>query len=223
MAIPNPYTSQGIPTVRDSIGSKIGDAFLGGAKAVGAGALWTGAQVGKGVMWGLPKIGQATLSSTKAIGSGIINGAGFLYGITNPKYEDTSQLSGWKKTGAQIRNTQRRMANPTTPIKMLGNFAKTLVDYEPERQVWNETKGVLEKKLPNLKLTGRGKLVVLGAGMIASTMRGSDEHSQRLMGKVDTQTTVATPDYSPREYDTHLDSGGASGDLVFALWRNRHG
>jgi len=46
------------------------------------------------------------------------------------------------------------------------------------------------------------------------------------LGKVDTQATTTNPDYQPQEYSRTFappDDAGATGDLVFALFKNRRG
>lgn len=227
MAYANPYAAQGIETVHDGIGSRIGGAAWSATKGVAKVGWKIGKDVGKGAWWLGKQAGKGAYHLTAAVGQGAISAgsftAGFAYKAMTPKYESTAGLHGIEKFKTQMRNTARAIGDPKTPIKAGMKFASGLIDYEPGRQVWNATKGQLEKRMPNLKLTGRGKLIVGGGALIASAIRGAGEEQQRRMGKVDTQTTTATPDYQPRQYDTRLDNGGASGDLVFALWANRHG
>ncbi len=226
MAVPNPYAAQGIETIHDSLASQAGGIIGKGAKAVGKGGLWAGKQVGKGAYWMAGKVGQGAYHVAAGIGTfaskAALSAPAVAKNMVLPEYENTEGLTGTKKLGAELRNAGRRMGDIKIPARAGYNFASSLIDYQPGKEVWNETKGVLEKRMPNLRLTGRGKLLAVGAGLIASTMRGSDEQDKRSMGAVDSNTTVATPDFSPKEYDINLDSGGASGDLVFALWANRH-
>lgn len=87
---------------------------------------------------------------------------------------------------------------------------------------------IREDKDGHLKLTGRG-LGIIGAVTVASKLRDSyyDTKTENL-GIVDRQPVRATPDYRPREYERHppkritADSGGATGNLVFALHNLRN-
>lgn len=226
MAIENPYAGQGIETVHDSLASRAGGVLWGGAKKVGKGGLWLGKKTANAGWWLTQKIGEggyhlAAGTGTLA-GKIAINTPGVIKNMVAPKYEKTEGLTGTKKMGAEFRNAARRFGDVKIPAKAAYNFLSSLIDYQPGGEAWNETKGVLEKRMPNLRLTGRGKILAIGAGLAASAIRGSNEQEKRTMGKVDSSVTTATPDYSPKEYNVNLDSGGATGDLVFALWANRH-
>lgn len=227
MAYDNPYEDIGVESTENSTADKVGEAAKKAGKKVGSAAWGLGKKAAKGGARFAAGVGSASAKFTAGLGEETIKGAtfgaGFAWGAMHPEYEDTSGLHGAEKFKADMRNTTRRMGDPKTPFKMAGKFFSSLVDYEPGRQVWNKTTGKLEQKLPNMKLTGRGWALALAGGAIASVMSGSQEMEKRSMGRVDATVTTATPDYQPKQYDTHLDYGGASGDLVFALWANRHG
>lgn len=96
------------------------------------------------------------------------------------------------------------------------NVAKNLIKYTPETKVWSEA----EKKLVTSQegkwsLTKTGSAIKSTALIASGFMSAKKAFEESRMGVTDDNVTKATPSYS--------DNGGASGDLVFALNKNRRG
>ena len=80
---------------------------------------------------------------------------------------------------------------------------------------------------------GDYRLSALGIGLVGTAMTYDKlddslrESKGESMGTIDKYVTRTTPDYRPKEYERHppkrieYDSGGATGDLVFALHKLR--
>ena len=71
--------------------------------------------------------------------------------------------------------------------------------------------------------TGKGMLLVGGAMTYDKLRDTYSEEKAARMGTIDRKPTTATPSFQPQQYERHppkritYDSGGATGDLVFAL------
>lgn len=208
----NPYTKNGVKSINDSFVDNVMDEA---GKAAKSGAKTVGKAAGKGIAGGVRLtgragigVGKAAVKGTRALGNFSIN------------------------VGVNLaRNTVESLKKPAGFQNPIGAVAKGfhkattgMVDVEGPRTVWDSTKGALVDRGPKIKLTGKGKLFALGAGLIASTIAGSQASEQRHMGTIDSsQVYTATPDFAPKQYSQNLDYGGATGDLVFALFANRRG
>ena len=113
------------------------------------------------------------------------------------------------------------------PATMLGKAAKGLgrrmVKYTPETRKWDSEKGdfVVDKE-GGLKLTKLGAGVIFGAGALGSLRDGAHIVEGKNVGQASGQVYTPTPEITPQQYNTgFVDNGGATGDLVFALHKNR--
>ena len=79
----------------------------------------------------------------------------------------------------------------------------------------------------NRRLTTRGLGIIAGATLLSKADDSYYESKAKNLGVVDQKPVIHTPNYNPVKYEMapqkriYPDSGGATGDLVFALHRNR--
>lgn len=84
------------------------------------------------------------------------------------------------------------------------------------------SKPIAEGDVFNRKLTNFGKSVGIGFGVAAAASGAQGQRNQNDMGRSDGSITTATPSIASYMQKTTGDmSAGATGDLVFALDRNR--
>lgn len=102
----------------------------------------------------------------------------------------------------------------------------SLISYKPERNILKPS-GKIVRKSASIGLSGKGKLIVGAASLLAGSIAAAKEDNAYHMGQIDSRVQTATPDYAPKEYERHpthsyMDNAGATGDLVFALNALRH-
>lgn len=142
--------------------------------------------------------------------------------------------TGALKASSYVGRTAISSVMSSNPLKNpLGVLAKgayklggKMVNYTPGERVYDEASKKIIKKAPSLKLSKFGAGVLVGSSIIGSAMSAMNKFETDRMGTVDTQATTATPDARPQEYNRTfqpVDHAGATGDLVFALFKNRHG
>lgn len=68
------------------------------------------------------------------------------------------------------------------------------------------------------KLTKLGTAALIGTGLVSSFKEGFDDFNRNRMGQMDNRIYRATP-----TIPSYANNGGATGDLVFALNKNRRG
>lgn len=157
-----------------------------------------------------PYAGKAAIGTVSAIGSAGLKGAQWI---------GESAIDSLKSNNPVL--------NPVRTIGEAGiGLAQKMVKFRPAETIYNTTTKELEQRSPSLKLTKFGAGVILGGAAISSAIHAVDKFKERAMGKIDSKVTTSTPDYSPQEYSTSndlIDPAGATGDLVFALFKNRHG
>lgn len=187
------------------IGSAAGDAigYVGkgvakGAMAVGAGAASIGlglaGAVGSGVIKAAPYVAQYT-------GEAAIGAASFL-------------INGYGPIGSPLK----------AAVKGTMKIGENMVNVKGSHLQYNRYLGKLERKGPSIGVTKFGAGVLAGFAGIQAVRGAYNAYMGSHMGKIDTQKTSLTPDFSPQEYKVqHPDFAGATGDLVFALSANRHG
>ncbi len=177
----------------------IGTAGLGAAKLVGSAANSAAIGVGNVAIGASRLFGGAAVGTAKAVGRSVWNSLDYTDGIRNPIVA----------TGKNIGRAS----------KFLGDH---FVDYEKGKTVYNKATGEFETKGPNMNLTKLGKGVAFGLPAIASLGEAYRSYINSRVGSIDTKKVTATPDYNPVQYQVeHPDFAGATGDLVFALHRNR--
>ena len=165
--------------------------------------------------------------------------AGAAWGVT--KMADRVGMVGASRLGtvglkasSYLGGAAINSAMSTNPIKNpLGVMAKgayklggKMVKYTPGEHVYDEASKKIVKQAPSLKLTKFGAAVLMGGSILGSAMSAMNKFETDRMGKVDTEVTTSTPDARPQEYGVSsppIDHAGATGDLVFALFKNRHG
>lgn len=77
-----------------------------------------------------------------------------------------------------------------------------------------------EKSLFNSRLTKSGKALVFGTGLVAGSFGAYRDYETRQMGMPTGQVETPTPQISYTHFGEEM---GATGDLVFAMNRNRRG
>ena len=167
---------------------------LTGALKIGLGF---GLQTGKMGWKGAAIVGEGIVGAAQAAGKGFL---GASKKVGNAMVEPFATPEARRFTGINAAETIRNVGNTF----------------------------IREDANGHMKLTGRG-LGIIGAVTVASKLRDSyyDTKTENL-GIVDRKPVRATPDYRPREYERHppkritADSGGATGDLVFALHNLRN-
>ena len=198
----NPY---GVRTVREGIGSRIGNGLLKGGKLFAKG------------------IGKLALAFGGSIG---LLGLGVGYGAAKVSYHGAKLVGTLGGAGVGLAAKSLTYKNPlANPVGATLSIAKKasngLVKYKPSEVVYNKTKDRLETREPSLSLTGKGKAVFAGITaltMINNTANAPDPNNRN----IDFKITKATPQYSQQNNSKRqIDFGGATGDLVFALHNNR--
>ena len=204
----NPY-----PNLRHE-STRISDAYNNAEEKVVAGAasagLWLGKKAVNGA-WGLTKASVPIALR----GASLIGSAGY----------NTASLLG--RAAYTSLNSSNPILNPVgTAVKGMYKLGQKMVDYSPGERVYNTTRKKVVNKAPSMKLSRLGVGVVLGASVLSGASAAYDKFMAQRLGTVDTQATTSTPDYTPQEYTRQfepVDDGGATGDLVFALFKNRRG
>lgn len=93
--------------------------------------------------------------------------------------------------------------------KTLGDI---MIDVNPEKYDWS---------LFGASLTGKGKAIVFGAAAIGGTAGAYNDYETTQMGMPSGEVVTPTP--SAAGYTRFGEEMGATGDLVFAMNRNRRG
>lgn len=196
------YFSDKIGKAENAVMSGIVGAAIGGVKLGAKGAWWLGKNIGK-----------AGLAGASLLGMGAIKGG--------------MQLSKW---GYSSLNSTNPILNPVgTFLKASAKIGQKMVDYTPAERVYNTTRKEVVNKPASLKLSKFGTGVVLGGSILAGASAALNKFEASRLGTMDTKATTSTPDYTPQQYSrtvassSPIDDGGATGDLVFALFKNRRG
>lgn len=136
------------------------------------------------------------------------------------------------KASNAVGRTLDNMSNPIgmglwAGEKIARPLGKAMFKINPGKSTWDATKKEFVTESPSIGLTKTGIGLIGGAGIISNAMEASDTMSTHRLGIIDSQATNATPDYSPQTYNqqppvgSRNDHAGATGDLVFSLFRNR--
>ena len=175
-------------------------AGLGLAKGAARAAWWTGKQAAKVGLAGSSMLGSGAMKASSTVGK-------------------------WALSSLMSDNPLKNPVGVVT--KAAYRLGGAMVDYRPAERVYNETKKKVITKAPSLKLTKFGGAVVLGGSLLSGASAAWNKFETRQLGQVDTKATTSTPDYTPQEYTKTFapppDDAGATGDLVFALFKNRKG
>ena len=185
----------------------LGGAVLAGTDSAG---LWVGKKAAGLSWWGAKKAGQAGLGASSLVGKAAIG--------------TTSRLGSWTIHSLSSANPLKNPIGVAT--KAAYKLGGSMVNYTPSRKVYNTTRDKIITKAPSLKLSKIGAGAILGGSILASAASSLNKFETDRLGTVDTQTTTTNPDYTPQEYTRNVeppDDAGATGDLVFALFKNRRG
>ena len=161
-------------------------------------ALWSAY---KGVMGA---IGSATAMAGKAVfNAGYNNAPDAMHGIGNAAAAGSSKLAD-----AAIEGTATGIRMAVGAGSLFANF----IEYDAKKYG--------EKSLFNSRLTKSGKALVFGTGLVAGSFGAYKDYETRQMGTPTGQVETPTPQISYTHFGEEM---GATGDLVFAMNRNRRG
>lgn len=168
---------------------------IGGA-AVGAAAGIVGGAIAMNPVKTASAIGGAALGMTELAGAGIIGGA---------------EVAGAGIIGA---------AKIAAPVAMYGAQKYASIGAGAVKGI---DKFLLKDDLKESNLLGKklnlaGKGVVVGSALMSGAMEAFNDFNSNRMGQRDGQITRATP-----RTPSYANNAGATGDLVFAMNRNRRG
>lgn len=147
-------------------------------------------------------LGQVGLTSLEAIGTLSIAGEDLLGTAAIGAAEGTAYLA--KKVGAPLAVTAAEKYGTTA-----SGFVSKLV---------KPNNGKIINELMPYKLSKLGVGMVAGTGLISGTKEAFNDFNQHRMGQMDPMIYRATP-----RTPSYANNGGATGDLVFAMNRNRRG
>lgn len=172
----------------------------------------------------------------KAIGAALFAVARFGLGFGTTAVRETGRLAtkigsgAWgatKALGKGSVSAAKAIGKPlVAPFATKKQALKTLGNYG---DVFN----TIGNKMVRVNDEGARKLSMLGLGIIGGITLADKlgdnyyEAKSKALGTVDQKPTTATPNYQPVQYEMsppkriYPDSGGATGDLVFALHRLR--
>lgn len=172
----------------------------------------------------------------KFIGKALIGAMKFGMGFGTTAVRETGRLAS--KIGSGAWGATKALGKGTmSATKAIG---KPLVDPFATRENALRTLGnygnlinTIGNKMVRVNDEGARRLTKLGLGLISGITLASKlndnyyEAKSKALGTVDQKPTTATPNYNPVQYEMsppkriYPDSGGATGDLVFALHKLR--
>lgn len=204
---PYPHMRHERTAISDAIDSVEMGAIAGTARA----GLWVAKKAAKGVLTAGKYGGKIGLSAASVLGTGTMKAANY----------------AGRATLASL-NSNNPVKNPvSTLLKATSKIGSAMVDYKPAERVYNKTKGKVIRKAPRMKLSKFGMGVVLAGSVLSGAVATLGQFQKDRLGTIDSKAVTTTPDSSPQEYGKHMvtppDIGGATGDLVFALFKNRRG
>ena len=167
-------------------------------------ALYGGLKIGAGFAMG---VGTGALAGSALLGKGLF-GASKVIG----KRAWGASTAVGKTLISPVETAENRARTANNYINVVSNLGKTFIH---------------KNKDGEFRLTKRG-IAILG-GITAATKAEDSWFDAKAtnLGTIDQKPTTATPNYNPVQYEMsppkriYPDSGGATGDLVFALHRLR--
>lgn len=184
------------------------------------------------------KVGAAAIKAPFKIGAaGIVAGGKMAYGAGKFVATDVVPKVG-EATGSAVMGIGSAVGKGSVGLAMkTGELISAPFNTPEKREKFLKKTGTWLKNAGNNMISKNDKgnytLSLLGIGLVGTAMTYSKlddsfrESKGEGMGTVDKYVTRPTPDYRPKEYERHppkrieYDSGGATGDLVFALHRLR--
>ena len=207
MATPYPHLRHESTRISDAIDGLENGIITGTASA----GLWAAKKTAK-LGWGATKLaGKVGLTGASLLGTGSVKAA-----------------SGIGRVAVGSIMSKNPLKNPVGVLaKTAYKIGDAMVDYRGAETVYNTTKKKLIHKAPSLKLSKIGAGVILGGSLLSGAMSSYNKFMQSRLGTIDAKATTTNPDYTPQEYSRTMapppDDAGATGDLVFALFKNRRG
>lgn len=186
-----------------------------------------------GILGAIGTVANGALNITDAMFTGIGKaGAATVGGVTKGVgkvgLDVTDKIAtGAGKTAQFVVGDLNNKNGLYNPIGMAASLATrvagSMVKRAPAVRHFDAKKGdfVIDKE-GGLKLTKLGAGVIFGAGALGSIMDGAHTMAGKNMGQSSAKVYTNTPEITPQQYNTgFVDNGGATGDLVFALHKNR--
>lgn len=234
--------SKAIATGNETVLGKVAGAVTGaGVAAVGSTAA---------VATGIAGTTASAVAGTAVVGAGALGIAGAGAGKIAAELGGSMLRSFMGRNGAKVMQESavgklmgdkaagvvgKTLDNMSNPIgmglwageKIARPLGKAMFNINPGKRTWDAAKKEFVTESPSIGLTKAGVGIIGGAGMISNAMEAADTMSTHRLGVIDSQATKATPDYTPQTYSrqtpvgTMNDHAGATGDLVFSLFRNR--
>lgn len=155
----------------------------------------------KGVMG---TIGSATIMAGKAaFNAGYNNGPKIMGKVGDATIAGSTKIADAALEGLDIGASMAIGA---------GTVFSKFIDYDVKKYG--------EKSLFNSGLTKGGKALVFGTGLVAGSMGAYKDYETRQMGTPSAQVETPVPQINYTHFGEEM---GATGDLVFAMNRNRRG
>jgi hypothetical protein len=152
----------------------------------------------------LPAIGLAA-KGAYSLGSSAVKG------IVNKAVNPIS-TAGASSAASMMGTAAMTAAVPAARMaKGIIGMGSKLVNFNAEADMFSK-----------VKFTGLGKSLIAGSALIKGAAGGFNELNKSHMGTMDGQITRATPRMQPSQ-PAYAQNAGATGDLVFAMNKNRRG
>lgn len=233
----------------DELGGKAIDAAVKGAgMAIGGAGYAVGKTAWEGAKLGAKAAGAIGKGAYKAVTSDIAKkgyskagdvAVGASTSAANGALEFGRSAAKLMGEGARIEGPGAEWFNNSAASRVIGNLGNPIgmaasmvkkagqlfIDFEKGGPQWDaKAKKVVDKSM-SISLNKKGIAAVTGALALSDSVNTYQEASAKTMGTIDNSVTKATPDYQPQQYSrtvgTMNDHAGATGDLVFALFKNR--
>lgn len=191
------------------VGKALGTFALNTAEVAGAGIIGTAEVAGAGIIGG---VNMALPIAAYGVGKYARIGAGMAVGIerTLLKRPTPHKRAPAVKKARASSNLKENVASPVTREKIQKQFSREKTN----------TKGLTKEKsnLLDTKLNVLGKTALIGSALFGGSRQALHDFNTNRMGQRDGQMTRATP-----QTPSYANNAGATGDLVFAMNRNRRG
>lgn len=165
-------------------------------------------------------VGSAAWSAYKTI-MGAVGSATMMAGKTifNAGYNNAPQAMahvGSASAAGASKLADAAMEGTAAGIRMAvgaGSIMSKFIDYDVAKYG--------EKSLFNSRLTKGGMGLVYGTGLLAGTVGAYHDYENRQMGTPSGEVVTSTPQINYTHFANFGEEMGATGDLVFAMNRNR--
>ena len=172
---------------------------MGIGSAAWSGIKWAGKKAGAGFAAGMRGVGSATIAAGEAGAMGAKKAAPH---ILNGAVGAAEAIGDMALTGAETAGKMMLGA---------GKYMGDMIDINPAKY---------EYSLFGAGLTGKGKAIVYGSALVAGTLGAYNDYETTQMGTPSGEVVGPTPRMNYTRFGEEM---GATGDLVFAMNRNRRG